>query len=303
MQFELLGAQHYPRLKAFFVGQRLELSTYSLPSLVVWSQCVFDTMFAVVEDAVLFAERRMDDPERRHLLLPVSASGFKDPDWLRQRAIEAGYKEYHFVPRSYLDFFGQSAVEEYFTVQPHAGYDDYVYRAADLGGLAGRDYAKKRNLVRQFERGYGGVGRVAVSSITPANAEECISCLQGWRSERPGKDWTEVLECERQAITKALHGLVELEFQGVMVSVDGMVRGFAIGSRLRADTWVLNFEKASDEVKGLYQYLDRESARRLFPGVAFLNKESDLGDPGLAQAKQSYHPQSRAYSHRLALRP
>ena len=38
---------------------------------------------------------------------------------------------------------------------------------------------------------------------------------------------------------------------------------FGIGSRLRADMGNLNFEKAFPHVKGLYQFLDRECARRL----------------------------------------
>ena len=139
-------------------------------------------------------------------------------------------------------------------------------------------------------------------AITPANAGECLACLDVWRSERGDKDWNGLLECERQAITKALKNFHELELQGVMIAIDGKVKGFGIGSRLRDDTWVLHFEKASDQVKGLYQYLDRECAKRLFLGVTFLNKESDMGDPGLAKAKQSYRPAFRVKSYRLELR-
>ena len=171
-----------------------------------------------------------------------------------------------------------------------------------LAELLGRDYAKKRNLVRQFEREYFESGRVRVDVTTPANAGACLDCLDVWRSERGGKDWSGLLECERQATTKALRNFAVCEFQGLMVAIDGKVRGFGIGSRLRDDTWVLHFEKASDQVKGLYQYLDRECARRLFPGVTFLNKESDMGDPGLAKAKQSYRPAFRVKSYRLELR-
>jgi hypothetical protein len=87
-----------------------------------------------------------------------------------------------------------------------------------------------------------------------------------------------------------------------MVAIDSKVTGFGIGSRLRDDTWVLHFERASAQFKGLYQYLDRECSRRLLPGVTFLNKESDMGDPGLAKAKLSYRPAFRVKSYRLELR-
>ena len=302
MDFDLLKPGHYPKLKPFFAGQSQPLSAYSLASLISWSQCIFDTIFTVVDAAALFGERRMDDPDRKHLLLPVCPNGPKPPAWLKDRAAANGFREYHLVPQTYLDGFGRAEVEKLFTVAEETEYEDYVYRCADLSELPGRDYAKKRNLVRQFEREYLEPGRVKADLITAVNAGDCLACLEGWRAERADKDWTGLLECERQAITKALKNLAALELQGLQVAIDGKVRGFGIGSRLRDDTWVLHFEKASDQVKGLYQYLDRECAKRLFPGVTFLNKESDMGDPGLAQAKLSYRPAFRVKSYRLELR-
>ena len=302
MDFDLLKPEHYPKLKPFFAAQSQPLSAYSLASLVCWSQCIFDTIFVQLDDAMLFGERRMDDPHRKHLLLPVCPNGPKPPAWLKDRAAANGFREYHLVPQTYLDGFGRAEVEKLFTVTEETEYEDYVYLSSNLAELPGRDYAKKRNLVRQFERECLDLGRVKVDAISPANAEECLACLEVWRAERGGEQWTGLLECERQAITKALKNLSACELQGLMVAIDGKVKGFGIGSRLKDDTWVLHFEKASDQVKGLYQYLDRECAKRLFPGVTFLNKESDMGDAGLAKAKLSYHPAFRVKSYRLALR-
>ena len=153
-----------------------------------------------------------------------------------------------------------------------------------------------------FERECVELGRVGSELIGEANAGSCLACLEGWRAERGDQAWTGLLECERQAVIRALKNFSALEFQGLLVSIDGEVAGFGIGSRLKDDTWVLHFEKALGRAKGLYQYLDRECARRLFPGVTFLNKESDMGDPGLAKAKLSYRPAFRVKSYRLALR-
>jgi hypothetical protein len=302
MDFDLLKPEHYSKLKPFFAAQSQPLSAYSLAALVSWSQCIFDTIFTQADDALIFGERRMDDPDRKHLLLPVCPNGPKPPAWLKDRAAAKGFREYHLVPQTYLDGFSRAEVEKLFSVTEETEYEDYVYLSANLAELPGRGYAKKRNLVRQFEREYVESGRVLADSISPANAGECLACLEVWRSERGEKGWNGLLECERQAITKALNNFNALELQGIMVSIDGKVRGFGIGSRLKDDTWVLHFEKASDQDKGLYQYLDRECARRLFPGVTFLNKESDMGDPGLAKAKLSYRPAFRVKSYRLELR-
>ena len=302
MELEMLRPEHYQRLKPCFAGPGLPLSTYSLASLIMWSQCIFDTLFAVEGDAVFIAEMRMDDPHLKHLLLPVSPGQSPPPGRLRAQAEAAGFKEYHCVPESYLAEHGRDEMERLFVVTEQKEFEDYVYRAADLAGLTGRDYAKKRNLIRQFEREYVEPGRVEARSLSRDNGEECLACMEGWREARLGKDWTDVLECERGAITCGLKNFDALELQGLAVLVDGRVRGFGIGSRLKDDTWVLNFEKAADQVKGLYQYLDRECCRRLFPGVEFVNKESDMGDPGLARAKQSYYPAFRVKSYKLELR-
>jgi hypothetical protein len=88
----------------------------------------------------------------------------------------------------------------------------------------------------------------------------------------------------------------------VLVRVHGEICGFAFGARLSEDTFVLNFEKALDNIKGLYQFLDNELARRLPPHYVFINKESDLGKPGLIKTKESYYPVKKTLSYTLTLK-
>ncbi|RPJ82238.1 MAG: DUF2156 domain-containing protein [Deltaproteobacteria bacterium] len=65
---------------------------------------------------------------------------------------------------------------------------------------------------------------------------------------------------------------------------------------------VLHFEKAFAAINGMYQYFDRECARRLFQKYAYINKESDMGIPGLAKAKKSYYPVMREKAYKLVLK-
>jgi len=64
---------------------------------------------------------------------------------------------------------------------------------------------------------------------------------------------------------------------------------------------ILNIEKADAHIRGLYQFLDQECARRLFEGVEYINKESDMGIPELASSKRSYSPVKRIRSYQLNL--
>jgi uncharacterized protein len=99
-----------------------------------------------------------------------------------------------------------------------------------------------------------------------------------------------------------LENLETLETDGIFIRVDGRVSAFGIASRLTREMGVLHFEKAFASVKGLYQFLDNECAKRLFSKYAFINKESDMNIPGLAKAKRSYHPAMRIKSFRLTRR-
>ena len=68
------------------------------------------------------------------------------------------------------------------------------------------------------------------------------------------------------------------------------VVAFALGERLNRNTAVCHFEKADPFAEGLYQLVNREFARLLFQDCTFINREQDLGDMGLRNAKLSYHP-------------
>ena len=51
-----------------------------------------------------------------------------------------------------------------------------------------------------------------------------------------------------------------------------------------------NWEKANPDIRGLYQAINNEFIRHEFSEVEFINREEDMGLPGLRQAKESYNP-------------
>lgn len=304
MNLQPLTIDHYRRLKPFFDDQRHGLSAYCLSSIIAWQTCFYQPQFAVDDDGwLVVAAEFFKSREKRHLLLPIRPGSAPEPDRLRRLALEAGFDCYWFVPGDYVED-RLPVLERYFTVSEQDAFHDYVYRRGDLAELAGRGYHKKRNLIRQFTDEYVRAGRAEAAPILPADVPACLAFLEQWCQERDCgvEEEEDELACEKIAAINALENLARTDARGLLIRVDGTVGAFAIGDRLTADMGVLMFEKAFSGIKGLYQYLDRACARRLFDGLAFINKESDMGIPGLRQAKRSYHPASVSKSFMLTLR-
>ena len=90
--------------------------------------------------------------------------------------------------------------------------------------------------------------------------------------------------------------------KGILLKINGRISAFGISSYLTDSMGILQFEKAFEDIKGLYQFFDRECITRLFSDYEFVNKESDMEVPGLAKSKKSYHPVKRVRSYQLKLR-
>jgi len=234
--------------------------------------------------------------------LPIGGGLEPGPQELLVLAHAAGYPSYWFVPQAYVDRHGRELIEQSFQVTEQAGYHDYIYRVSDLSELKGNRYAKKRNLIKQFERGHDP-HRLYREPITSVNARQCIAFLEEW-CEQEGcfQKGDQSLECEMAAALNML-GLVERRMaQGLVLRIDTVISALAVASPLMEGMVVLQFQKACKSIKGLYQFFDRECARTLCQGSTWVNKESDMGQEGLAHAKRSYYPARMVYSYELKLR-
>ncbi len=301
MKLDPITYLDYPRLAPFFRDQPHRLCVYSLSSLLAWSTQTYFPVGGIQGDTLLIGADFVHQPQHTHLILPLGQGQEFPPKTLRNLALETGFKRYWYVPETYLSRFGTDAVKTFFTIEEQPFLNDYVYNSRDLATLKGNRYAKKRNLVHQFERSVEP-DRIAVEPITSARTDACLAFLDRWCKERDCDLTDEDLACEHQAIKNALNHIELGAMKGIALYIDGDMAAFAMGSRLTGDMGALHFEKALSSVKGLYQYFDRECAIRLFEGCQYINKESDMGVAGLRKAKHSYHPVMILKSFQLTLR-
>lgn len=162
---------------------------------------------------------------------------------------------------------------------------DYLYLREDLAFLPGNRFHKKKNRINYFTNRH----QYHVSKYSEHYCDGCKTLLNNWLLAVRDKSNLS-LDQEVSATIEALHNAHELGLEGIVVTVDGAVSAFALGEKLNHDTTVCHFEKADPFKEGLSQLVNREFARLLFTDCRYINREQDLGEMGLRNAKLSYHP-------------
>ncbi len=171
---------------------------------------------------------------------------------------------------------------------------DYLYLREELATLPGSRYHKKRNRISYFTARHRHQTALCQSHHLPG----CLKLLREWE-QAAAREESRSLAWEVEAAAEALEQAEQLGLQGVVITVDGIVRAFALGERLNRETAVCHFEKADPFLEGIAQLVNREFARLLFSDCIYINREQDLGEPGLRNAKLSYHPVELVEKYRI----
>jgi hypothetical protein len=171
---------------------------------------------------------------------------------------------------------------------------DYLHLREEMAQLSGKNYHKKKNRVNYFMVRH----RYAVETYEARHLEGALAVLEEWHRVRLAMGPSS-LGGEVEGAGEALRLCGELGLSGVVLLVEGEVKGFALGERLNQSTAVCHFEKGDLFMDGLYQLLDREFCRLLFTDCRYVNREQDLGELSLRQAKLSYHPVELVRKYRV----
>lgn len=156
---------------------------------------------------------------------------------------------------------------------------DYLYSRKELAELSGRKFHKKKNLVNAFMGSYNYTGMPLLEEYRG----DALAVLDGWRrtSAAPGD-----YDASREAIEK----MWPLQLCGGIYYVDDKPAAFTLGEEIAGDQFAVHFEKGLKGYRGLMQFVNMSFAAILPDKYAFINREQDLGNPGLKNAKMSYRP-------------
>lgn len=171
-----------------------------------------------------------------------------------------------------------------FQCAPDRDNFDYVYAGRDLIELKGKKYDGKRNRIKKFERSHAH----RYLRLIPDHLQACRRLFEEWLQEK-GLLST-MIGAQKDAIQEALTHFEALGLAGGAIEVEGKIAAFSIGEPLNPDTAVIHIEIISPKYDGLSQLMNREFVKNELASYTFINREQDMGMPGLRRAKLSYQP-------------
>lgn len=162
---------------------------------------------------------------------------------------------------------------------------DYIYTRESLATLAGKKLHSKRNHVNKF------------MALYPDWRYERLDAGNLQEAREMNAEWCKQLGCESQglkreacAVKSAFDNFFELGLRGGLLRVGDRVVAYTMGSEATEDTFVVHIEKAFPDVEGAYTMINQQFVKNELEKYEYVNREDDVGEPGLRKAKESYQP-------------
>jgi hypothetical protein len=199
------------------------------------------------------------------------------------------------VPEGYIK--GNQGINDFFESELDGDFADYIYSTEKLYLLRGAKLAKKKNLLAQFVRGNPGY---TSAPLQEANLDECFELTEKWRLSTTSEPVT--LAQEKEAIHEAFANYNNLGLEGTCIFVGGKIVAFSVFTFQSSDAAIVHFEKYDKDFKGSAQAINWETAKSLLGRCKYINREQDIGLPGLRKAKLSYDPDKIMHNYTLSLK-
>lgn len=174
---------------------------------------------------------------------------------------------------------------------------DDADKTRDLVELDGPMFHTQRKEMKKATSQYDLVYEL----MNRAHQTQCLELEETW-CDLKHCSLDKFSKAEDAALKEAVMNLDELGMMGGVILLDGKVQALTVGERLNSRTAVVHFEKANPEIRGLYQVINQKFCEVALKDFEFVNREQDVGEPGLRRAKEGYHPHHFVEKHILSFR-
>ena len=277
-----------------FRAYRAVTSELTFTNLFIWSPH-YNFQWSLYKDWIILLCREGEDG--LCALGPVGPSPRVEVtrmllEWMRDEKGEGRPR----IERADERLAGEVVGMEGISVEPTRDHFDYVYLRDDLVRLAGSRYRSKRNHINQFLRAYS----FRYVPLGSEHIEDCLELQEKWCRLRRCEDDLNLLG-EWEAVREILMCYESLDVQGGVVTIEIKVKAFTVGEMLNDETTVVHIEKVDPDIPGLYPVINQQFCENNRQNLRYINREQDLGVPGLREAKLSYHPDHFAKKYRIVL--
>ncbi|MBQ7545239.1 MAG: DUF2156 domain-containing protein [Synergistaceae bacterium] len=268
---------------------------YSFMSLF-GTQGMFGDMVCEKDDVLYFLRTKRCTSSARAYLFPLG--DFTDRTALRKavmNVLEDAHSRNFSARFEAVSKDAAEAVQELFSglfrIEPSRDYSEYIHRRSSLADYPGSKFSSRRYDYNCFFRHYAG--RVSICLIREEHIpaiREFQECWLALRKQSADSRLKDELDAEHVGVCRWLDHYSELGLSGIVVFVDGELKGYAFGYRMDDSYYDVLVEKGDNDTEDIYCVLVRELVRKCCADCDYINREEDCGTPGLRKAKMSYRP-------------
>lgn len=284
-------------LQQYLKGYRYCTSGLSFSSLYMWRDInemsweIFGDYMCIVGMAYLEMDKDIILP---FMQMPLTRTGSYDTEKLRETVLmakekieDAGYPfTMRLVPFPLVEEL-EKAFPGQLTVKADRDNYDYLYDRMQLIELKGRAFHKKKNHMNYFMKNY----QYEYKEMTSDMADDAMRFIGEFNDRKETTPYErELLLMEERAMRDVFEHLETAGYKGGVIYIDGRIQALSVGGQICPNTFGVHIEKANTEYRGLYQVINKEFCMHMDPSVKFMNREEDMGLPGLRKAKLSYQP-------------
>lgn len=193
--------------------------------------------------------------------------------------------EVHRCPKHVIDNLRELDAASNLLINEDRGNWDYLYEKNALIALTGSKYYQKRKRLKRFLQNHDSKFELVTENLL----DKCKELQLEW-CVRHECDMHPDLEEEQRAIYELFDNYQQLNVKGGLILVDETCIAYTFGEKLNEGTFVIHVEKAHTEHEGSYQAINNLFLKEVDDDSKFVNREQDLDDPGLRQAKMTYQP-------------
>lgn len=260
-----------------------EASEYTFTNLFIWRKH-YNFKWSIYKDWLLIITG--EDKNSWRAFQPIGPPSRKEAvlillNWLREEKKE---------PLPVIDRCEKKIIEElseaenlYF--KPVREHFDYVYLRDDLVSLKGNKYRSKRNYINKLSKLYD----FKYEELNANYLEDSFKIQEKWCQQKRCNEDMNLMD-EWDAVNEALSNFHSLELKGGVILIDNRVVAFTVAEMQSEKTAVIHIEKADPDIPGLYMLINQKFCENGLKDAYFINREQDLGIPGLREAKLSYYP-------------